>query len=478
MMKKILISVTAAYFLSTSLVAAQQTFSNDCRDLGYKTPYNECIKSGGNPLFCPNYSVDNPLTLCLSRSCRGYALTEDDLNAQASDERKMRDHVEILETCETGIIGGDKTTYYRVGKCKDTSLYQNGICDVGCLAERYPYDTHQGDQAGDMRDCIDAAGIHYGYETCNAGWEGGWQDKKTGKCKLSSCSIKNFPYLKDPNINYNRGETLTCRVGGNIYYRYTQVDSAGNPLTENACGVDNKYTLSNAVCYQKCEFNNCTATVKHETLSGVNFQYNDWACQQQTSDCRVGDEASINGVSVGVITHMPDDDTNRVNIMALTPFYKNHTNIEYAATDTILPNAGGVGQTKDKNGKYNSAAILAYKIEQNKTANPPYEFPLFEAINDYAPEGCSGACGKGEWYFYASGELMQIFKNRYVLYNKTSSVMGTSLLSGYWASSTGKYGIYTGALSFDGSSWNGTMFVEARRDGNIRAYPMMSFTLK
>ena len=467
-----------AYFFSTSLVAAQQTFSNDCRDLGYKTPYDECINSGGYPLFCPYYNANNPLTLCLNKSCRGYALTEDDLNALVSDDKKMRDHIEVLETCETGIIGGDKITYYRIGKCKDTSRYQNGICDVGCLAARYPYDRHQGDQAGDMRDCIDATGIHYGYETCNAGWEGGWRDKRTGKCEFNSCSLRDFPYMKDPNISYNRGATLTCRVGGNKYYRYTQVDNAGNPLTENVCGVDNQYTLSNAVCYKQCEFKNCTSTVKHETLSGIDFQYNDWSCQLQTSDCRVGDEAIVNGINVGIITHLPDEDTNRVNIMALTSFNKIHTNHTYASTITILPALWDKRQIEDKNGKYNTAAILAYKAEKNKTANPPYEFPIFEAINDYTPEGCSGVCGKGEWYFYASGELMQMYNNRYVLYNKTSSVTGTSLFDQTWASSTGNGDIYTGAIAFSDKSWGGSIFIQMRRDGNIRAYPMMSFTLK
>ena len=286
-----------------------------CESLGYTVPYDECIAESGTPLVCPFYSLNEKMTICLSQSCRGYGLTENDLNALSSDStdenpKTIREHIKELEECETG-FGNDKVKYYRVKQCKEGSLFQNGICEVGCLSARYPFDKHPGDLAGDVEDCVDASGTWYGYSDCNSGWDGGWKNtvntsNPTGYCNLGVCNIEEYTYSRNPNISVsgddvNRGATLTCKIGSNTYYKYTNKDKDGNPLSENFCGLssdDNlkNYTLSLGVCRGRCVFENCTGTVKNESLSGYDFSYNEFTCTQKTKDCRVGDMAVFEGV--------------------------------------------------------------------------------------------------------------------------------------------------------------------------------------
>ena len=159
MRKYLLLSLVSVLSLSASRVYARdEAPTTSCETLGYNTPYDDCVRENGMPLVCPFYSLDKKMVLCMRESCRGYSLTNADLDALASDGKKVRDHIASTEECVVG-FGEDAKTYYRVKECRSGSLYQNGICDVGCLQARYPYDKHPGDLPGEVEMCIDTVGM-------------------------------------------------------------------------------------------------------------------------------------------------------------------------------------------------------------------------------------------------------------------------------------------------------------------------------
>ena len=469
-----LVSMVSLLSLVTGVAGAAVVNKIDCEVLGYTTPLSDCKAAGGTPLFCPFFNAkDKPMTLCLTKSCRGYPLIKDDLDSKASDGKTIWEHVESYDTCTTSPTEGS-ITYYKVVKCKSSSLYQNNICDVGCLAERYPYDSHQGNIAGDMRRCDDSTGEHYGYETCNDGWEGGWVKKRTGKCELSTCDVKNFPYSSNPNTYYNRGITKQCLVGGNPYYRYSLTDLMDNPSDE-ACGVANEYTLVNAVCQKKCVFNDCSKKVVNQTLSGIPFSYNEWSCKLQTEDCRIGDEAVINGVSAGIVAYLPTDSNDWIRIFSMDGFYAKMANGAYEEEGIPLPTNGC---NVNAVGIYNDKFTVAYAIEKNKTSEYPYEFPAVDARQNYAPSGCSGVCGKGEWYIPTCWELMEMYKNKYILFNVTKNKLGNTLVSSTLRSSSYTWGRYNIGIVYSGADWTGSVTTAAARHSNSWNAPMISFKLK
>ena len=472
-----LASMVSLLSLIAGVAGAAVVTKFDCEALGYTTPLNDCLEANGTPLFCPFHSVEKPMTLCLTKSCRGYPLTEEDLESKASDGKGVREHIEELDSCTTGPVEGGKT-YYKVVRCKSTSLYQNNLCDVGCLAERYPYDSHQGNIAGDMRRCDDSTGEHYGYETCNDGWIGGWVKNRTGICELAACDVKNFPYMSNPNAYYNRGITKQCLVGGNPYYRYSSTDSLDNPSDE-ACGVANEYTLNNAVCQKQCVFSNCSMEEPtRTTLSGIDFEYNNWACKLATEDCRVGDIAIVNGINVGIVTHLPTDSSDLLRIMTSSySFASSITSGSHNAEGLPLPNKNCSG---NELGKYYDKFTLAYMKEKNKTAVEPYEFPGVQKMSTYAPSDCpdGSVCGKGEWYLPSCSELKQIFENRYIVYNITKSSYGSTFINTCVLSSSFYNNERNHSLCFSGSNGVGGITSPHFRYGTYNFYPMLSFHLK
>ena len=123
MRKYLLLSLVSVLSLSASDVCARdETPTTSCETLGYTTPYDDCVRENGMPLVCPFYSLDKKMVLCMRESCRGYSLTDADLDALASDGKKVRDHIASTEECVVG-FGEDAKTYYRVKECKSGSLY-------------------------------------------------------------------------------------------------------------------------------------------------------------------------------------------------------------------------------------------------------------------------------------------------------------------------------------------------------------------
>ena len=476
------------------------TTIHKCEDLGYTTPYDDCISQGGTPLVCPFYSLNEQMTICLSKSCRGYDLTEEDLNTVASDSTKdtpktIRDHIKELEECETG-FGNDKVKYYRVKECKEGSVYtttkNNNICEVGCLASRYPYEEHPGDLAGDVDMCVDAVGDWYGYSECNSGWIGGWDstsktNNPTGYCNFGVCDIQEYPYSRDPNISItgddvNRGATLTCRIGSNTYYKYTNKDKDGNPLTENFCGLssDNNlkyYTLSLSVCRKQCVFENCASTLKNETLDGYEFSYNEFTCTQKTKDCRVGDMAVFENVEAGVIVHLPTDSSDKIRIAATSKKRGAYcVGIQYTVN---LPLPDNYSSTGNLNGKYNTSFLLKYEEERNKTladANK-FDFQVAKQVNAFAPSGCANipVCKAGEWYHPAQGENGFIYDNRYLLYNAMNN---SAFMSGQVSSSSEYYDQYMDTYYLSGSSFSGSMLGSGAKNATYNYYPMISIYVR
>ena len=477
-----LISAVSFLSLTAGVVMAAMVNKVDCDIMGYTTPLEDCLEAGGTPLFCPFFDAkDNRKTLCITNSCRGYPLKKEDLDAKASDGRTIWEHVLTYDTCTTSPLEGSEV-FYKVVKCQPTSLFQNDICDVGCLAERYPYDTHQGNIAGDMRKCEDSIGTgeHYGYETCNDGWEGGWVKKRTGKCELASCNVKDFPYSSNPNAKYNRGITKSCRVGGNPYYRYSLTDLMDNPSDE-ACGVANDYTLVNAVCQKECVFTNCTKdNVVNATLNGINFSYNEWSCKLETEDCRIGDVAIVNGVNVGLVSYLPSDSSDKLRIFSTARFSQKLTSGPFEEDAIPLPDRG-IGCQNNNVGIYNDKFTIAYMNKMNETSELAYEFPAVVQMQNYAPAGCANGsvCGKGEWYIPSCWELVMVYKNQYVLYNATKNVIGSALVSENIRSSSFDYGRYNRYIAFSGGAGQtGTLTYPAARHSYYNNYPMLSFKLK
>ena len=280
-MRNILLLSISLFFTTFSALAQKKEITASCEDLGYKTPYEECTAGKGVPLICPVYTPDKKLVICLKESCRGYnlvdgeALYKDEINWNnlATDGSPIREHIASYEECTVG-TGTEIRTLYKVTACKEGSLYQNDICDIGCDTVQYPYDKHPGDEAGKVVDCKDSARTIYGYNECNSGWVGGWEATKntanpTGRCDFASCKMQDYPYVKNPNINASgddvtRGETGVCWIGANPYFRYESC------LDKDDDG--NVYTKSLGVCRKQCHFSNCTSEVVDADLSGYQFQ--------------------------------------------------------------------------------------------------------------------------------------------------------------------------------------------------------------
>jgi len=88
-MRKYLSLVSLSILSSlVSETRAEETNIYSCETLGYTTPYADCVRGKGSPLICP-FATSEVMTLCMKESCRGYSLTDKDLDAQASDGRKF-----------------------------------------------------------------------------------------------------------------------------------------------------------------------------------------------------------------------------------------------------------------------------------------------------------------------------------------------------------------------------------------------------
>ena len=436
---------------------------------------NDCLNAKGTPLLCPFYTADKKLTACLKDSCRGYSLTDEDLDATASNGQTYRAHAKSISSCTVG-NGNDAVVYYRVDECKEGSRYQDGLCDVGCSVDRYPYTEHQGNLAGDMRSCVESSGERFGYYECNDGWTGGWKTTGVGKCELNKCSITDYPYLSDPNLEENRGFTLSCKIGGNTYYKYSNVDKNGNTLTSNSCNT-NGHTLNGGVCSKRCDISNCTATVKDVNDENGNyyFSYNEWSCKLTTSNCKVGDYIYSNNVMVGIIAHMPDEKDNRLHVIgsAISKVFAQGLALEFNVP--LVPIYSGANIINDLNGKHNTKAGLAY---QQKMNDPLIVYPLYNSLNAYAPNGCSGVCGNGEWYLNAGGELLYLYKERYILYNISAD---SGFITSYRICSTEFRVDIPGSLPviyFSGMGGSGSLYGDSSKARTEIAYPMLSFTLQ
>ena len=484
-------SLLFSLFSSISYAMCAESDFPSCPELGYTTRYDFCVSQNGMPLVCPAYyneEDNNPWVLCVTNSCRGYAITEDDLDALASDGKTVREHVAELESCKVGFDGENELSLYRVKTCQSGSLMRNGICDVGCAEERYPYDKHPGDLAGEVESCEDTSGVHYGYISCNSGWDGGWIVKNTGYCNLGECSVTDYPYFRDPNIdfdnsnnNINRGATKSCKIGGNTYYRYTDTDNHGNKLTENACGISNNYRLVGPICVGRCEVSNCTKTgVKNftKTVDGVTYEasYNDWSCEL-SKDCRVGDDLIYNNTRIGNVVHLPDAEDDRVLAIYYSYVSAKYQDDQYTYyTITVFEN---YGKMNDTDGKYNTKMALAFMDKQNETLadEAKYSFPLLVKINrNFAPSVCgvNSFCANGEWFGYSLGQVKYLFDIRNYLYH----VVGSKITTGYLITTTTGYNQYQQAIAISGVSDSGSLVRYWVKYGNYNWWPALEFRIK
>ena len=397
MIKRLLTTAGLSLVIFSGNVLADDDYVRTCESWGYKSNLRDCTI--GLPLICPysnNDASQQPKCLCLDNSCRGFSLLEEDLDELASDGRKVRDHIESLETCESG-IGADKVTYYRIKKCKKESLYQiqntKPTCDVGCPKDRYPYSEHPGDLAGVVESCMDESGTWFGYISCNEGWVKG--GAAGHECIFNDCNVRAYPYSYDPNTVQQRGTTKYCKVGGNNYYQYSSCDDG--------------FTPKGGVCQAKCTLQNCSVT---STSKG----YNEWACSVANKlNCQVGDAAYLNGNYVGVIAYQPDGSDNTMIIgteanNSITPFAT--MNFANFAASQLRHSDGDDGKLNTL-GYYNLA-----KTDEE------YSFPVIEAVHSYTSPLCShNMCASGEWFVPSYAEFRKTYTDKYILYNVTSKSM-------------------------------------------------------
>lgn len=477
--------------LSHALTPSSTPSNTSCESLGYTVDYDKCIAQGVVPVVCPFANSGSKKVLCMVESCRGYSLSESDLSQTTSDGKTVIDHLGGGFTPQQKDSGGVQgclaeyiqegdtlkpVWYYKIKQCKTTSTYQNDICDKGCdRANKYPYTKHPGNFAGTVLNCIDSQGEVFGYKECHDGWN--WHN---GACELSACDPWDYPYLSNPNLDENRGGTLQCLVGGNTYYRYAENKADGTPVGDEVCGKTNDYQLINSACTKKCHFSSCKKTVRTENLpeSLGTFSFNEWSCKQTTSKCRVGDDAVIGGVKVGIITHLPTSSSDKVRIINLSSVYGAWAAGAYRTQDTPLPDLPGSAMIQDIDGKYNTNFLVAYAREKNKTLEPSnyYQYPVFKSMLDFEVSGCSEVCKKGEWYIYAGGEVKQIYDDRQIIYNITRSTQGDRFKSGYFPTSTDFGDTYVSQIIF-GGSYTGSIYSDAGKPYAAYYYPMLSFRL-
>lgn len=492
---KIIAFGSVALLLSSSLSHALSPSSNpsntSCESLGYTVDYDKCVAQGVVPIVCPFASAGAKKVLCMVESCRGYSLSESDLSQKTSDGKTVIDHLGGGFTPKQKDSGGvlgcmvgydqvgselQEVWYYKIKQCKDTSTFQNELCDKGCdRANKYPYSSHPGNFAGMVENCIDSQGEVFGYTSCNDGWT-----LSNGACNLNACDQWNYPYMTNPNLPDNRGGTLQCLVGGNTYYRYAETKADGTPIGDEVCGKTNDNKLIYSACTKECKFSSCKKTLRTESLTGSlgTFSFNEWSCKQNTTHCRVGDEAVIDGVNVGIITHLPTSSSDKVRIINLSMVSGKWAEGEHQTESSPLPAMSLAKMIEDMDGKYNTNYLVSYAREQNKTLEPSnyYQYPIFDSILDFAVSGCSDVCKKGEWYIYAGGEVKQIYDNRQVLYNITRSTQGDKFKSGSFQTSTNYGSIYITQIMFGGSS-TGSIYYDGRKDTTYSYYPTLSFTL-
>ena len=476
--------------LSHALTPSSTPSNTSCESLGYTVDYDKCIAKGVVPVVCPFANSGSKKVLCMVESCRGYPLSESDLSQTTSDGKTVIDHLGGGFTPQQkdsgGVLGclagytqeGDtlkSVWYYKIKQCKNTSTYQNDICDKGCdRTNKYPYTKHPGNFAGTVLNCIDSQGEVFGYKECHDGWN--WHN---GACELSACDPWDYPYATNPNIYENRGGTLQCLVGGNTYYRYAENKADGTPVGDEVCGKTNDYQLINSVCAKECLFSSCKKTVRTENLpeSLETFSFNEWSCKQTTAKCRVGDDAVIGGVKVGIITHLPTSSSDKVRIINIDKNISGYwSDGDHRSEDSPLENFPNGNMVKDMDGKYNSNFLISYAREKNKTLEESnyYQYPVFKSMLDFEVSGCSEVCKKGEWYIYAAGEVKQIYDDRQIIYNITRSTLGNRFKSGDFSSSTEWGGAHKAGINFGSTN---SIYSSPTYYYSYFYYPTLSFTL-
>jgi len=471
------------FFLMSFNAWAENTES-ECSAMGYNTPVLDCLASKGVPLLCPYYSIqgdgnsvkDERLSLCINKSCRGYPLLKNEKDgtyyyldnsggyvSANPPVGRLEDLVEgEMESCTVG-FGNDAITYYRVPNCKEGYVYQNNICGEGCLKDKYPYNYHPGNLPGELEECVDSNSRWYGYMSCYNGWTGGYAATGVGKCFLADCKIEEYPYLSDPNEKEKRGETTTCRIGGNSYYKYISCDGG---FTQSGAG---------GLCIKDCKIKKCEKNKVSDDFLGL--EYNDWSCvMSEAATCRIGDnlffcsgDSDEDCQKLGTIVHMPDSVNNKVVVMGKYLSYSAWGQDEGATTgiNYVYDVSGDDASVakQDIEGRYKTAGIKKFAEEKG------YKYPAAEACYKY-DIGCDAGsiCAVGEWYLPALGEVAYIQENKYIL-NNAIGLSWVNFLQ-YLSSSSEQSASLAWILRADGFGY------PQQKTTPAHTYPVLSFSVK
>ena len=183
--------------------------------------------------------------------------------------------------------------------------------------------------------------------------------------------------------------------------------------------------------------------------------------------------AVFGDVEAGVIVHLPEskyDENKEENdrLLIIHPKKQNGkwSDGDYYDKDTPIPN--GVG---DSYGKDNGKILLKYQENNNGIS-----FPLFSEVDTFAPEGCSGVCGAGEWYIATINEVYAIYNNRFMLYNTTKDNNFFNLIFGTSNEANVEH-MYRFYLTGDSSADTG-IYNYGAKNFDRNCFPMMSIYVR
>lgn len=171
---------------------------------------------------------------------------------------KPDETIGTLISCQSG---DDK--HYGFSSCNDGWEIKNGNCEIRDCSG-YPYTAIPDTAAGAVTSCRSGANIFYTYNSCNSGWEG-----SAGWCEPNTC--EGYPFLTSPDTSIGTASASTCKSGIITKYKYASCKT-GWDLNDGACDVH--------ICDSATYFaNNCVANAVCSTCySGGNIKYASPVC--------------------------------------------------------------------------------------------------------------------------------------------------------------------------------------------------------
>ena len=297
---------------------------------------------------------------------------------------------------------------WKYTECSETSMFENGQCieacnQTVCQNENgnimcYPYSSlsEMSIRKGEIGECQDNLGTHYGYTKCNDGFE----KNASGDCVLATCSLTEYLYSAGNKPDETRGDVMTCYIGGGKRYGY-----------KNCKEGYLFFKYDNNVRYGMC---NKKVDIEAASKSGENkVQLGDYLTKDGKEVAVVYDttngDGKVRALSIHAQTSMPWSissgvtiDTNTSSciipwsadtstqdlygkmktsgssVLTTDPSYTGYSKCLTGSTDAM----GNYWVTYDYNGRYNTQQIVAFNAKKNTSsgANAGRNYPYCAAV--------------------------------------------------------------------------------------------------